>query len=299
MPRVEVIEPLRQSEEQFKNHKVVFVTGETGCGKTTTVPWHLAQVCTDKMVGCCLPRRLQARSAAKYVQKRTADKGNSGDIGWTVGGETGKSGCRLTYFTHGCFIQQQWETLGDRFGVVIVDEAHEQSMETQLVFWMLRRALQTRGNLIKVVVMSATMDVSVLRKYFLGHHQVAEAIELGARRHDVNIAHLEDLPKLFPCMNLQKLCDDALKKMKTGDVPDWTKENMHELMTEIIDQTAQPGQCLLMFLPGLAEIQYVASLLRASENTITVHILHPAAPKEDQQSLRRSAGRREACHLGL
>jgi HrpA-like RNA helicase len=49
-----------------------------------------------------------------------------------VGGESGHAGKKLTSFTHGCLLQQDWQTLSTKFSVVTTDEAHEQNMDTQL-----------------------------------------------------------------------------------------------------------------------------------------------------------------------
>jgi len=217
----ESIEQLHQIEAQLREHTMVFVAGATGCGKTTRVPWHLAQA-FGKPVACCLPRRLQARSAAKYV-RGVLPEAKEGNVGWAVGGDTGNSGQQLTYFTHGCFLQQRWETLGHRFGVVIVDEAHEQSMETLLVFWILRHVLKNHSSL-KLVVMSATMDVTALQRYF-GCAQISfpsAVINLGTCSHPVEVIQLDDIPSKFPTawQQLKTLCKqpEGLPPHAAGDL---------------------------------------------------------------------------------
>ena len=228
MPHVLERDPLAEITEKFKNSRLLFVTGEAGCEKTTTVPWHLAKDPSDKNVACCLPRRLQARSAAVYVQQNARDRPPNDAVGYTAGGEDSNPGSQLTYFTHGCFLRQDWETVGDRFAVVIVDEAHEQDMETQLLFWLLRRSLQESKEL-KVVIMSATMDVTVFRKYFAAPMSrpvmVDDVVEIGTRRHEVKEIFLEDIDRMPPGSNqrFRALCANVRKHMGTGQVPDWTK----------------------------------------------------------------------------
>ena len=274
---------LRQIEEQLRQHAVVFVSGDTGSGKTTQAPWHLAKSFSKKPVACCLPRRLQARSAAKYVRKNAAQS-EQGDIGWTVGGEKGESGRQLTYFTHGCFLQQRWDTLGQRFGIVIVDEAHEQSMETQILFWILQQALKNHCP-VKVVIMSATMDVTQFQMYFerVRVSFASTAIELGPRQHPVDVITLEHIGERFPASRkLGELCAQTQDRMKNGEVPDWTRREMHCMLGELVACTMQPGRSVLVFLPGLAEIMDVASYLRKNVQTAAVHVLHSVIAKEDQ-----------------
>ena len=96
---------MEQIRTQLTSHDVIFIAGETGCGKTTNVPWGLAK--TYSRVACCMPRRLQAKRAAKRVREIFQVQA---DVGWAIGGERSPHGSKLTYFTHGCFIRHvgQW-----------------------------------------------------------------------------------------------------------------------------------------------------------------------------------------------
>jgi ATP-dependent RNA helicase DDX35 len=192
-------------QNQMMCRGVVFVAGEPGRGKTTGVPWELTK--TFQRVACCLPRRLQAKMAATYVRRLHGDRGvPDPDIGWAVGGEKSQHGRKLTYFTHGCFIRHVGQRVTSQFDVVIVDEAHEQSMEAQMVIYLLRDALAKHGKP-KIVVMSATMDAKEFWDYFreglpeasrlsiLG--QEHQTVELGTRPHGVQVLRLDDFPGSF------------------------------------------------------------------------------------------------------
>ena len=284
--------PLEEIQDQLEQRAVVFVAGETGCGKTTTVPWHLA-VTLDKQVACCLPRRLQAKRAATWVQQKASPVAQAGDIGWVVGGEQSQHGRRLTYFTHGCFIRHIGQQVESGFDVVIVDEAHEQCMEAQMVMWLLRDFLANNRK-VKIVVMSATMDAEELWDYFhkglpeasrlqmLGNKH--ETVELGTRRHEVNLLRFEDLPQHFPSNGkLRELCKNINHKMSKGMIPEYNKGDMVHLCAKITLLSCKDEQSVLVFLPGLAEIVAVATLVQRLDPSISVHALHACLSSEEQQ----------------
>jgi hypothetical protein len=225
------IEPerLQVIQKQLGCHSVVFVAGEPGSGKTTGVPWELTT--TFQRVACCMPRRLQAKMAAIHVRQQQCRPGNQDpEIGWSIGGERSRCGRKLTYFTHGCFIRHAGQRAASHFDVVVVDEAHEQGVEAQMVLYLLRRSLATHGRP-KIVVMSATMDAKELWNYF--HEGLPEAsrsqlvgnehqvVDLGVRPHDVRVFRLEDLPG--SCFSrdsrTDELCKKMAKHMQNGSTP--------------------------------------------------------------------------------
>lgn len=155
----------------IKRNQVVLATAGTGIGKTVIIP-KLALHAFDyqKTVACCIPRRIVTRDAAEF-SARCMDVVIGEEIGYQYMGTSmiNKNGVqtRLIYTTTGSLISRMFgtdPTLKD-YSCVVVDEAHERSIQTDILLLLLKKALSMRSDL-KVVIMSATIDLEVFRKYF-------------------------------------------------------------------------------------------------------------------------------------
>ena len=163
-------------------HPTLVLIGETGCGKTTQIPqFLLAAGYGDRgVIGCTQPRRVAAMSVAKRVAE---------EMGVEVGSRAGycvrfddcsTSETRIRYVTDGMLLR---EAVADpslrRYSVVIVDEAHERSLQTDMMLAILKRAQESRavatgpkrkqkGALppLKLLVMSATLETATFCTYF-------------------------------------------------------------------------------------------------------------------------------------
>ena len=155
----------------------VVITGETGCGKTTQFPQYLrkAGFAKDGIIGVTQPRRVAAISVAHRVAFETDTR-----IGTTIGykvrfdDRTHPSNTQIKYMTDGCLLR---EFLDDQelslYSVVVLDEAHERSLATDILFGLVKKLLGTpfsemkkRKKPLKVVIMSATLDVTKFSKFF-------------------------------------------------------------------------------------------------------------------------------------
>ncbi|KAJ8330422.1 hypothetical protein QVD99_007759 [Batrachochytrium dendrobatidis] len=152
----------------IKEYQFLVVVGDTGSGKTTQLPQYILQDLSDSIHNIVVtqPRRIAAISAATRVSEEHQTK--LGDlIGYTVRFEKCLSAStRLTYVTDGILLRQ---CTADRqlasYDLVILDEAHERSLETDILFGLLRRACRLRPAL-KVVIMSATLDIDEFSSFF-------------------------------------------------------------------------------------------------------------------------------------
>uniref|UniRef100_A0A8B9IQ86 RNA helicase n=1 Tax=Anser cygnoides TaxID=8845 RepID=A0A8B9IQ86_ANSCY len=183
----------RAHNEHFKHpaDSNVFVNpGETGSGKTTQIPQYLyeAGIGRQGVIAVTQPRRVAAISLATRVsdEKRT-ELGKL--VGYTVRFDDLTSDeTRIKFLTDGMLLR---EAIGDpllrKYSVVILDEAHERTIHTDVLFGVVKAAQKKRKELgklpLKVVVMSATMDVDQFSQYFNG----APVLYLEGRQHPIQV----------------------------------------------------------------------------------------------------------------
>jgi len=164
-----VFEQKQEFLQNLKTHQVIVLQGETGSGKTTQIPQFVLEsgiFKPNQLVGCTQPRRVAAMSVAK----RVADEMDV-TLGQTVGYSIRFEDCtspqtRLKYMTDGMLLREAMENpLLERYGAIILDEAHERTLSTDVLFGLLKEVIANRPDL-KVIVMSATLDAEQFQKYF-------------------------------------------------------------------------------------------------------------------------------------
>ncbi|KAL2760315.1 hypothetical protein ACRALDRAFT_2024327 [Sodiomyces alcalophilus JCM 7366] len=156
--------------DAVRDHQVLVVIGETGSGKTTQLTQYLAEdgFANQGIIGCTQPRRVAAMSVAKRVAE---------EVGCTLGEEVGYTirfedrtspATRIKYMTDGML---QREILMDpdlkRYSVIMLDEAHERTISTDVLFALLKKTMARRKDL-KVIATSATLDAEKFSTYFNG-----------------------------------------------------------------------------------------------------------------------------------
>lgn len=178
--------------EEIRRNSTLIIIGETGSGKTTQIPQFLLSsgiAGSSGCIGVTQPRRVAAVSVARRVAlEQGVETGKL--VGYCVRFEdVTSSQTRIKYLTDGMMVREAMtdEILSD-YSVVILDEAHERSVQTDVLLGVARRAQNLRKlkNLppLKLLVMSATMDVDKFSKYFQ-----APALYLEGRQHPVKIYH--------------------------------------------------------------------------------------------------------------
>jgi HrpA-like RNA helicase len=146
--------------EAMSTFSHLVIVGDTGSGKTTQIPqFILDEIPTIRTIAITQPRRIAAISAARRVaEEHAVPLGTT--VGYAIRFERHLSpATRLTYMTDGLLLR---ESVGDpllmRYDCIILDEAHERSLETDVLFGLLKNAAANRTEL-KVFIMSATLDV--------------------------------------------------------------------------------------------------------------------------------------------
>ncbi|XP_070699300.1 ATP-dependent RNA helicase DHX33 [Pempheris klunzingeri] len=186
--------PIYQAKPQLLNqlrqlHNAILI-GETGSGKTTQIPQYLYEAGIGRagMVAITQPRRVAAISlAGRVAEEKRTQLGKL--VGYTVRFEdVTSSETKLKFMTDGMLLR---EAIGDplllRYSVVVLDEAHERTVHTDVLFGVVKTAQRRRRELnkipLKVIVMSATMDVDLFAEYF----NKSPVLYLEGRQHPIQI----------------------------------------------------------------------------------------------------------------
>ncbi|ELW71162.1 putative ATP-dependent RNA helicase DHX34 [Tupaia chinensis] len=151
--------------QTLKEHQVVVVAGDTGCGKSTQVPQYLLAAGFSH-VACTQPRRIACISLAKRVGFESLSQYGS-QVGYQIRFESTRSAAtKIVFLTVGLLLRQiQREPALPQYQVLIVDEVHERHLHNDFLLGVLRRLLPTRPDL-KVILMSATINISLFSSYF-------------------------------------------------------------------------------------------------------------------------------------
>ncbi|KAE9550316.1 hypothetical protein FO519_006476 [Halicephalobus sp. NKZ332] len=172
--------------EAVKEHQVLIIEGETGSGKTTQLPQYLyeAGFCKDKKrIGCTQPRRVAAMSVAARVAEEMGTKlGNQ--VGYSIRFEDCTSERTiLKYMTDGMLLR---EFLNEpdlaSYSVMMIDEAHERTLHTDILFGLVKDIARFRKDL-KLLISSATLDADKFSRFF----DDAPIFRIPGRRFPVDI----------------------------------------------------------------------------------------------------------------
>jgi pre-mRNA-splicing factor ATP-dependent RNA helicase DHX15/PRP43 len=172
--------------EKLRKSQILILVGETGSGKTTQIPQFAVQdgFCPKgKKVACTQPRRVAAMSVAKRVSEEM-DVTLGEHVGYTIRFEdcTNKDTC-LKYMTDGMLLREAMnDPLLSKYSLIILDEAHERTVSTDVLMGLIKEILAKRADL-KMVVMSATLDAGKFSEYF----NDAERMVVPGRLHPVEI----------------------------------------------------------------------------------------------------------------
>lgn len=153
----------------IRDNQIMVIIGETGSGKTTQLAQYIyeAGICAGgQLIGCTQPRRVAAISVAKRVAlEMDAELGQ--EVGYAIRFEDETSEkTKIKFMTDGILLREALldETL-EKYGCIVIDEAHERSLNTDIVLGMLKRLLSRRRDL-KVIITSATMNAAKFSKFF-------------------------------------------------------------------------------------------------------------------------------------
>jgi ATP-dependent helicase HrpA len=245
--------------EALRSHQVVVVAGETGSGKTTQLP----KICLDMgrgiraMIGHTQPRRLAARTVAQ----RIADELGS-PLGEAVGfsvrfNDHVSERTLVKLMTDGILLAEiQRDRRLMRYDTLIIDEAHERSLNVDFLLGYLHELLPRRPEL-KVIVTSATIEP----RRFATHFSGAPIIEVSGRGYPVEIRYRPlEVPVSAAAHDDPDDPDHEIVRTEIRDEVDAIVDAIHEL-------EAEPAGDVLVFLSGEREIRDTAEALSNIKNT--------------------------------
>nr|WP_230976842.1 ATP-dependent RNA helicase HrpA [Pseudothauera rhizosphaerae] len=266
-------------------HQVIIVCGETGSGKTTQLP----KICLELgrgvhgLIGHTQPRRIAARStAARIAQELKSELGQA--VGYKIRftDRLSPSSC-IKLMTDGILLA---ETQGDpwlaAYDTLIVDEAHERSLNIDFLLGYLRTLLPRRPDL-KLIVTSATLDAERFARHFAdGAGNPAPVIEVSGR--------------LYPIEMRYRPVAEEEETERTASRRDARKRDLYEALVDAVDEAhaSGPGD-VLVFLPGEREIREAAEALRKAHHAAGTEVLPLFARQSAQEQARvfaASQGRR-------
>ncbi|GBF92626.1 pre-mRNA-splicing factor ATP-dependent RNA helicase-like [Raphidocelis subcapitata] len=187
--------PVWQAKDEFINmvhqHQTSILVGETGSGKTTQIAQFVAEAGYggDRgMIACTQPRRVAAMSVARRVAEEM-DVVLGEEVGYSIRFEECSSNKTIIKFlTDGMLLREAMsDPLMERYSVIILDEAHERTLATDVLFGLLKEVLLKRPDL-KLIVMSATLEAEKFQGYFLD----APLMKVPGRLHPVEIFYTQE-----------------------------------------------------------------------------------------------------------
>ncbi|WP_456384638.1 ATP-dependent RNA helicase HrpA [Desulfolithobacter sp.] len=188
-PELPISAKREQIVQAIRNHQALVIAGDTGSGKTTQLP----KMCLEAglgakkgIIGCTQPRRIAAVAVAERVAE---ELGEAGIAGYKIRFQDHTSpATRIKFMTDGILLA---ESRGDRllsaYDVLIIDEAHERSLNIDFLLGYLKQLLSRRPEL-KLIISSATIDTDKFSDHFK-----APVIKVSGRNHPVTIEYVDEV----------------------------------------------------------------------------------------------------------
>jgi len=261
----------------IRDHQVVIVAGETGSGKTTQLP----KICLELgrgvrgQIGHTQPRRIAARTVAERIAEEL-DRPLGTTVGYKVRfTDQVSDDTMVKVMTDGILLAElQNDRMLRRYDTLIIDEAHERSLNIDFILGYLKELLARRPDL-KLIITSATIETQRFAEHFAGPHGPAPVIEVSGRTYPVEVRY----------------------RPLVAVTEDDTEEPMDQVdgIAEAVDELGREGDGdILVFLSGEREIRDTADALgkRDLRNTEIVPLYGRLSAAEQHRVFERHTGRR-------
>ncbi|KAM7188042.1 P-loop containing nucleoside triphosphate hydrolase protein [Rhypophila sp. PSN 637] len=185
----------------IETNPVTIVVGQTGSGKSTQIPQFLEQAgwCSDgKIIGVTQPRRVSATTLAIRVAEEAGCEVGK-EVGYSIRFEDVTSPVtRIKFLTDGLLIREALvDPLLSRYSVIMIDEAHERSISSDILLGLLKKIRKKRSD-IRIIISSATLQAEAFQKFFSDDNDPVESnaglpsiISLEGRTYPIDVLYLE------------------------------------------------------------------------------------------------------------
>ena len=299
-------------------NQVTIISGETGSGKSTQSVQFILDDLYSKGLGnsasmvVTQPRRISALGLADRVsEERCSQVGQ--EVGYTIRGESKTSPkTRIAFVTTGVLLRRLQTSGGKTDDVVasladvshvVIDEVHERSLDTDFLLSILRDVLAKRRDL-KLILMSATLDSASFKDYFASggaeHQTSVGTVEIAGRAFPVQDYYLDDVIQMtgfmpggrgdyqedgfdgkFPGSEQSEPMNKIIQKLGSRINYDLLVDSVRAIDQDL--SRSQKSGGILIFLPGVAEINRACNILRS---TSSLHVLPLHASLETKEQKR-------------
>ena len=241
-------------------NQVTIIAGATGSGKTTQIPKMCLELGLGEngLIGHTQPRRLAARTVAERIAEELGvDLG--AEVGYQVRftGEVGRR-TRIKLMTDGILLAEiQHDRMLRKYSVIIIDEAHERSLNIDFILGYLKRILPQRPDL-KVIITSATIDP----ERFAAHFAADAAVENPRPAPIIEVSG-----RTFPVEIRYRPLEQAVGENDSDDDLEEARDPLDAVCDAVDELAAEPPGDILVFFSGEREIRDAADALRARVQT--------------------------------
>ncbi|KAF8387857.1 hypothetical protein HHK36_026519 [Tetracentron sinense] len=317
--------------DKIQKNRVMLIVGETGCGKSSQVPQFLLEENMGPIL-CTQPRRFAVVAVARMVAKaRNCDVGD--EVGYHIGhskvisarllhgqNDAASAGTsKIVFKTAGVLLDEMRDKgmAALRYKVIILDEVHERSVESDLVLACVKQFLMKIKDL-RLVLMSATADISRYRDYFkdLGRGERVDVLAIPSSSHQTifqrKVLYLEQaitsisykylrigndpsyiLALCVVCVGLvtkllgisseslsERYCSGMGPSSSDADIKPEVHKLIHDLVLHIHENEPDIEKSILIFLPTYLSLEQQWFLLRPLSSSFKVHVLHRSIDTE-------------------
>ncbi|KAJ4968840.1 hypothetical protein NE237_015541 [Protea cynaroides] len=272
--------------EKIQENRVTLIVGDTGCGKSSQVPQFLLDEGIQPIL-CTQPRRFAVVAVAKMVAKsRNCDVG--GEVGYHIGhSKVASSSSKIVFKTAGVLLDEMQDKgiAALKYKVIILDEVHERSVESDLVLACVKQFVLKNHDL-RVVLMSATADIARYRDYFkdLGRDERVEVLGIPSPNQQAifqrKVLYLEQVAELLGVSSESLLAKYCGPCSSDADIKPEEHKLIHDLVLHIHENEPDIEKSILVFLPTYQSLEQQWSLLKHFSSIFKVHILHRSIDTE-------------------
>ncbi len=245
----------------LRDHQVIVVAGETGSGKTTQLAKMGLEAFPDSelLIGCTQPRRIAAATVAARVAEELGSQAHL--VGYKIRFHDATSPTtRIKFMTDGVLLAEtRQDRLLKKYGLIIIDEAHERSLNIDFLLGYLKQLLPQRSDL-KVIITSATIDTRAFAEHFGG----APIITVAGRSYPVSVRYCPP---------------------ETDNTSEKNEDLDHCLQTVLNLYNHEQKGDILVFLPTEKDIREACLLLEKKIDKALILPLYGRLPAADQRKI--------------